>query len=195
MSATAQEDPDKGHVWLSLRGGIAVPVSGMSDVTQIGGSADLVIAYAFNRYISVYGDVGAQLMPSKTTDGVALTSAFNLYTGQIGVQFDFKQYDDAQTPMTFGVNFGAGAARWEGDSESSLAGSTIAVTVPMVSGGVVLGYDMSSKVNLFAEGQFMLLFTKDEDMAVYNVGVSPVTDRSLSPTMMVPITLGLRYNF
>lgn len=193
--ATAQEDPDKGHVWVAARGGIAVPVAGMADITKIGGSADLAIAYAFNRVWSVYADVGAQFMPSKTTNGVALTSAFNLYSGQIGVQVDFKQYDDSTIPMSFAVNVAGGAARWEGDSNSSLAGSTIASTVPMVSGGAIIGYDVSPKVNIFAEGQFFLLFTKSEDMAVFTSGASPITDRSLSPAFMVPVTLGVRYNF
>ena len=193
--AAAQENPDKGHVWLAARGGVAIPVSGMSDITQVGGSADLVIAYALNRNWSLFADVGAQFMPSKTTNGVALTSAFNLYTGQIGVQVDFNPYDDATIPVTFGLNVGAGAARWEGDSESALAGALIATTVPMVSGGAVLGYDVSPRVNLFAEGQFFLLFTTDEDMAEYNVGANPITFSDLSPTMMVPVTLGLRYNF
>lgn len=193
--ATAQEDPDKGHVWLAARGGIAIPVGAMADITAIGGTADLAIAYAFNRYFSAYADVGAQFMPSGKSNGVALTSALNIYTGQIGVQVDFKQYDDATTPMTFGLNLAGGVARWEGDTNSSLPGSTIAITVPMASGGAVVGYDLSPRVNIFAEGQFFLFFTKSEDMLPFTGGVDPVTGRSLSPAFMVPVALGLRYNF
>jgi hypothetical protein len=126
---------------------------------------------------------------------VALTSAFNLYTGQLGVQVDFSKFDDWDTPLTFSINVSGGVARWEGDTESSLAGSSLAVTVPMASGGAVLGYDVSRKVNIFAEGQFLLLFTKNEDMAVFNGGAAPVTNRDLTPTYMVPVTLGVRYNF
>ena len=67
--AAAQEDPDKGHVWLAARGGVAIPAGPMSDITKIGGSADLQIAYAFNRFWSLYADVGGQFMPSKSYEG------------------------------------------------------------------------------------------------------------------------------
>lgn len=173
------------------RGGVGIPTGDLEELTDVGASLGLGIAYWLSPRVAfrVDGDVD-NLSGSAATD-----PDFRLWHFNGG--FEFRLTEPTRSPWNISVNVGGGGTTIDTD-DFTLVGPEGAVTggftqtYPALNGGLKIGYGISRNVDIFVNGGFNVTFTDDDDTIVFSQ-INPAVDPDgFSTAVVIPITAGFR---
>ncbi len=104
-----------------------------------------------------------------------------------------KLLDSETSPWHLDANLGAGASMLDFD-DFTVSGTPIdfAETYFTATGGLKLGYAVARNVDVFLGGQAFLLFTDEDDTAVFSALRSDIDSSGFDNAWTFPITAGLR---
>lgn len=171
------------------RGGIAVPVGDLSDVADVGPTFGVGIGYWFNDRVAVRVDGDLDLLSGKDSEGTGPAGPdMNLWHYNAGVEVDLVR---PTSPWDFTLNVAGGLSTLDVD-EFDVGGTPtdLSETYFTGNGGVQVGYDVSPNVNVFARGQWYLVFS-DEDDTLPLAQIIGETD-GFDTLNSLPITVGVR---
>lgn len=175
----------QGQWSIDGRGGIAVPVGDLSDLADAGPTFGLGVGYWFNDRVAVRVDGDLDLLSGK--DDVAGAPDINLWHYNAGVEVNLAP---PASPWDLTLNIGGGLSTVDSDEFLDDATTTeLSETYFTGNGGLLVGYDVSSNVNVFARGQWYLIFSDEEDTAPL---AGLIGEDGFDTLNSLPITVGLR---
>lgn len=185
----------QGRFSVDARGGIAIPASDLADLQDVGASAGVGLSYDLTRRLAVRVDGDVDIL-SGADSGVSGASAPDFNVFHYGAGLALGLIDPASSPWNIVVNAGAGASTF--DSDTFTAGGTttdFSETYFTANGGLRVAYDVSSTFGLFVQGQAFLMFTDEEDTAIFNQINSEVDPAGFDTAWTIPITAGFSLAF
>jgi len=173
------------------RGGVAIPASDLADLEDVGASFGVGLAYDLSSRVALRIDGDVDIL-SGADSGVSGSSAPDLNIFHYGAGFAVRLVDPGASRWNFDVNIGAGASTFDSDTFSANGVSQdFSETYFTTNGGLRVGYDLSSSVNIYASGQAYLMFTDDADTAVFSQVSSEVDPSGFDTAWTIPLTAGL----
>lgn len=169
------------------RGGVAVPVGDLSDVADAGPTFGVGIGYWFSDRVAVRVDGDLDLLSGKDSEGTGpALPDMNLWHYNAGVEVNVVE---PSSPWDFTLNIGGGLSTLDVDGDEGTP-TDLSETYFTGNGGLLVGYDVSPNVNIFARGQWYLVFSDEEDTA-------PLADLigetgGFDTLNSLPITVGVR---
>lgn len=187
---------------VDARGGIAMPVSDLGDVADIGPTVGIGVAYRVHPRVSIRADGDLDIYSGTDFDAVSAEQPaapdMTLWHFSGGVEFDVT---------------GPGARRWNVSVDAG-AGATTVDTDPFVGGvvenpetgqpelsfnetyftahgGVKIGYAVNEMLDVYGGARWYLSFADEQDTAVFSA-LSPTEVNAFDQVSSVPLTLGLR---
>jgi len=181
----------QSRISVDARGGVAVPASDLADLEDVGASLGIGFAYALSSRVSLRIDGDADIL-SGSDSGVSGSSAPDLNIFHYGGGVAVSLLEPGSSRWNLAVNVGAGAATFDSDTFSANGVSQdFSETYFSTNGGLRIGYDLSSRVNLYASGQAYLMFTDDADTAIFGQVSSEVDPSGFDTAWTIPLTAGL----
>lgn len=179
-----------GSVSFQAQGGVAVPVSDLADVTDPGATFGAGVAYWIGPRVAIRADGDVSLLTGKDSEGTGPEGPdVNLFHYNGGLQL--RLTDPELSRFHFLVNLGAGATTFDADEpEGGGQAADFTETYFAANGGLGVGLDLTSAVSLFLDGQWYLVFTDEEETAVF--GDFTEDGEGFDTGSVVPVTLGLR---
>lgn len=186
-SAEAQQG-----VTIEARGGIAIPTSDLSDLTDEGPSFGVGVNFPLTNRISVRVDGDADLLSGKDASGTGPAGPdINLYHYGAGLEFALVQPGASRWGID--VNVGAGATTFDSD-EFDVMGTMVdfSETYFTANGGLTLGYQVSERINVFVGGQAFIMFADEDDTAIFSAINSELDPAGFDNVVTIPLTAGFK---
>jgi len=187
-----------GTFSVEARGGAAVPVGTMNDLTEWSGTAGGTLAWHFNPYWALRGDVDWMHLRSGENDlaynGIASPPMDLLFFGG-GIEVNFARPKYQDVPLTFVANLGAGATKMSTDS-NWLPGHPAADfdgTYLTFKGGGQVGWQFSPLINAFVSVQGFMILLNEDDTSVFEDELAGID--AFQTAFVIPITAGVRLTF
>lgn len=194
-----------GDIGLSadVRGGIAVPVSDMADLADLGPSLGASVRYRVHRRVDVRVDGEVDMLSGlDATDGLSATPDVELWRalGGVGVRIL-----GARSPVDVSAHVEGGITSFNTsifpeivfDPQTDEPVGDFSETYPTVAGGLEVGYpllqSMQLSAKLFARGAWTMMFTDDADTDIF--GQIRSGTGSFDRASTVPVTLGVKLGF
>ncbi len=177
---------------LEGRGGIAVPAGDLANLQDVGPSIGVGLVYQLSPRVSLRLDGDVDFLSGVDADGSGLEAPdLNIYHYTAGLEV--KLLDSEASPWHLDANVGAGASTLDFD-DFTVAGTPIDFTETYftATGGLKLAYAVSRNVDVFLGGQAFLLFTDEDDTAVFSALRSDIDPNGFDNAWTFPITAGLR---
>lgn len=196
-TGTAQVD---GTFSVEARGGMAIPVGTMDDLTNWSGTAGGTLAWHFNPYWAIRGDVDWMHLRAGDNDlafnGYASPPMDLLYFGG-GIEVNFAKPKYQDVPLTFIMNLGAGVTQMSVDSgwmtnPPHPAGEFDGSYLTFKGGGQV-GWQFSPLINAFVSVQGYMILVDEEDTLVFADPVAGI--ETFQTAFVIPVTAGIRLTF
>lgn len=191
----AQETMIDEKLSLEIRGGTSLPASddgGFRETVSPGGSFGIGGSVRVHPRVSLRLDGDWEFLPGDDTPASGAFPDQDLLHYNGGVEVDVLPRN--VRPWSVRANLGLGATTWmTGEFQDGATQSDINETYFTLNGGVKLGYDLSSRFNLFAGFQAYRAFTDEEDSAVFN-SVRPDVE-FFDSVWTFPFQVGLRLNY
>lgn len=184
--------PEVWRLELEPRAGVAIPLSDLRDVAQIGPSTGLAISYFFHPRVAFRVDATASFLDGRRDEtGVELSPVMTIAHLTAGLEFDLPAQQWQDVPLSLKWYLGAGGTRQKAVRRFE-DGTLVDLdeTYPAATAAATLGYPLSSSIEVFASGQVFVDFGEradTQDFAVRSPSVEPFED-----TFLVPLTVGIR---
>lgn len=196
---------DGSALSVDARGGIAVPVSDLGDIADVGPTVGVGIAYRVHPRVSIRADGDLDLYGGADFEAASAEQPaapdLSLWHFSGGLEFDVTRPDASRWNVT--VNAGAGATTIDTDPfvggavdnpETGQSELSFNETYFTANGGVKIGYAVNEMLDVYGGAQWYLSFADEQDTAVF-VGLSPTEVNAFDTVSSVPLTLGLRLTF
>ncbi len=180
---------------LEARGGVAVPASDLSDLLDVGPTFGLGFAYNLSSRIALRIDGDVDVLSGVEADGAGPAAPdMNIFHYNAGLAASLV--DPLRSSWNIDINLGGGASTF--DSDSFQVGGTardFSQTYFTANGGLRVGYDVSSNVNVFLGGQAYLMFTDEAETAVFAQLRSDIDPNGFDTAWTFPLTAGVALRF
>ena len=187
-----------GTFSVEARGGAAIPVGTLDDLTDWSGTAGGTLVWHFNPYWAIRGDVDWMHLRAGENDlafqGFASPPMDLLYFGG-GIEVNFAKPKYQDVPFTFIANLGAGVTQMSVDSgwlpshpASSFDGSYLTFK-----GGGQVGWQFSPLINAFVSVQGFMILLNEDDTSVFEDELAGID--AFQTAFVIPITAGVRLTF
>lgn len=196
---------DGSALSVDARGGIAVPVSDLGDIADVGPTVGLGIAYRVHPRVSIRADGDLDLYGGADFEAASAARPaapdLRLWHFSGGVEVDVTRPDAARWDVT--VNAGAGATvvdtdRFVGGAVENPETGELQLDFNesyfTANGGVKIGYAMNEMLDVYGGARWYLSFADEQDTAVFSA-LSPTEVNAFDTVSSVPLTLGLRLKF
>lgn len=196
---------DGSALSVDARGGIAVPVSELGDVADVGPTVGIGVAYRVHPRVSIRADGDLDLYGGADFDAVSAEQPaapdMTLWHFSGGVAFDVT----APNAARWDVDVEAGAGATTVDTDSFVGGAVenpeteelqidFNQTYFTAHGGVKIGYAVNEMLDVYGGARWYLSFADEQDTAVFSA-LSPTEVNAFDQISSVPLTLGLRLKF
>jgi hypothetical protein len=196
IAAPAANAQEAGQISLEGHAGVGIPAGQMWDLTDPSGSFGGTLAWHFHPNWALRGDFDAILLnDGKDEFDVILSPPMDLIYFGGGFEVNFGRPIWQDVPFTFSVNVGAGVMSMNVD-ETFDAGHPAAAFDERyftLNGGARLGYQVSNRLNIFAQGQSYLIIADENDTQVFMDPVAGI--EPFDTAWVVPVTAGVRLTF
>lgn len=189
-----QEYDSQRFLSLEGRGGLALPVGDLADITDLGPTAGVGLAfYPSPRFgIRVDGDWQGLGSGEDLTDREA--PDIDLWHATAGLELGLT--DSRTSSADVSLNLGGGFTVFDAGTFENAVGQLIdfSETYFHLNGGVRLGTSPDTPVGFFVSGQAFVVFTEEEDTSAFSEfaeGGFEAVDTAIS----FPLTAGIRLNF
>jgi len=174
--------PAVGHLTIAPEAGISIPVSRLGDLENPGPSAGVHLVYQLVPRLALDAD-GVYDALHGATFGAGAAPDMRLWHFTAGTEVSLLP--SLKGPWSLAAGVGAGTTRF--------ATNTLFFnhTYFSASGGLHLGYAVSRKVLLFANGQASLARLRQADTQVL-VALDPAHPTTFTSGLTFPLTLGFR---
>jgi len=198
-------------------GGVAIPVSGVNDVAELGGTVGMGLAYFLNPRFSLIAEGSFDWMGGKSGSNFSSSDGTGPDLRAWHYTAGFEYYiTDPMSDLMFAFDLGAGGVTYDTDrftvsgadcsdpsgpcisAQGASTTSTYDQTYFAVNGGLTLGYSFSHTgannvpmVTVFIAADAQVGFGKKEDSRALaaGYGVEP-----FGTSVIIPVTLGIRIN-
>ncbi|MFW6088879.1 MAG: outer membrane beta-barrel protein [Gemmatimonadota bacterium] len=177
------------------RAGIAIPAGDLSDVADAGPGLGLGLAYTLTDRLAVRLDGDVDILSG--LDATATNpEGPDVTIWHYGAGLQYALLDPASSRWAVDVNLGIGASTFDVD-EFSVGASTIDVTETYftANGGLQVGYDVTPGVNVFGRGQAFLMFTDEDDTAVFSAFNPDIDPAGFDSAWSIPLSVGVAIYF
>lgn len=206
VDVQAQDMMNEGPaLTVDARGGIAVPVGDLGDLTDVGPTVGLGIAYRVAPRVSIRVDGDLDFYSGADFSAVSAeqTAApdMTLWHYSAGVEYDFTRPGTQGWQLT--ANVGLGATIFDTDPfveepvenpETGQIEADFNETYFTANGGLKLGYSVHERVSVYGGAQWYMSFTDETDTAVF-AALSPTEAKAFDMAHSVPLTLGVELKF
>lgn len=185
-----------GRLSLEGRGGVALPVASMADITDLGATIGGSLVWHFHPNWALRGDVEYMMLDDGADDfGITLSPPMDLlfFGGSVEVNFSSPRYQDL--PFTFMVNVGAGAMNLKADEtfDPGHPAAAFDQTYLAFQGGAKIGYRITDWINLFVNSTAYFMVMDSNDTLVFENPGAGV--ENFDTGWVVPVTAGVRLTF
>lgn len=190
-------------VEIDFRGGYTIPTGDLSDLM------DPSVSFGMGLNVPVTDRLGVRVRGSSDVlQGKDITSGvgngeqvanLTVTHGEAGLTYDVLEADDTGfTVDVYGLG-GVVVASSEMEEYSTGGGGAVIVDLstvwPAATGGAQIGYQVTERINVFAEGAANFVFADESETTDYTrLGVIGNAD-GLSTLTSFPISIGLKLNF
>lgn len=183
---------EAAHASLDPRFGVAIPVGGLDDVTDVSVSAGAGFASPIHPRVAIRGDLRYSRLAGATDDrGDALAPSLDLFTVSAGVEFDFPRPRWQDVPFSFRLALGVGVTDMSGSLRHEDGTRTdFDQTYPTLTGGARIGLPITDRIQGFVLSEALLILAEEEDTAVLTERV-PGAD-PIGTAWTLPLSAGLR---
>lgn len=191
--ASAQQAAEQ-RFSIQPRGGVAVPAGDLADVADVGPGVGIGFVYRLTDRLSVRVDGDADIFSGVDSEGSGPEGPdVSVYHYGAGLELAVL---DPVNRWTVDVNLGAGASTFDVD-EFAAGGSVVDLTETYftANGGLQVGYDVTPAVNVFARGQAYLMFTDEDDTALFSAISSEVDPAGFDTAWSIPLSVGVAFYF
>ena len=177
------------------RGGVAIPAGDLSDVADVGPSVGIGLTYQLTNRLAVRVDGDADILSGRDASGSGPDGPdVTIYHYGAGLQYALL--DPAANRWAIDVNLGAGASTFDVDDFSADGGTVdFSEAYFTANGGVQVGYDVTPSVNVFGRGQAFLMFTDEDDTAVFRAFSPDVDPTGFDTAWSIPLSVGVAVYF
>jgi len=187
---------------VDARGGIAIPVSDMADLVDAGPTMGASVRYRVHPRVDARIDGELDILSGLDEGDQAATPDVELWRALAGVGVRIL---GAGSPVDVSAHVEGGLTSYNTavfpdvvfDPASGDPVGDFAETYPTVAGGLEVGYPVVSTMNLSADvvarGSWTMMFTDDEETAIFSQIRSGAGGFDQGTT--VPVTLGLKLGF
>lgn len=177
------------------RVGVAIPLGDLKDISEAGFAVGGSGSWFFHENIAIRADLVAELLNDRIDPfGIVPAPPLTLIHFTGGFEIDFAPPSNQGQPISFRIHGGGGATRVSGSAEYTDGSSVdFSETYLSVVGGAAIGYRVTPRIEVFADGSAYLVLFDDEDTEVF-------AERSLqvetfSEGWSFPVTAGVRLAF
>lgn len=177
------------------RVGIAIPAGDLSDVADVGPGVGIGFAYRLSNRLAVRIDGDVDILSGLDSSGTGPEGPdATIYHYGAGLQYALL--DPATNRWAIDVNLGAGASTFDVD-DFSAGGDPVdfSETYFTANGGVQVGYDVTPTVNVFGRGQAFLMFTDEDDTAVFSAFSPDIDPAGFDTAWSIPLSVGVAIYF
>lgn len=183
------------------RGGIAVPASDLHEIYDLGPSFGLGAAYYPIRWLGIRVDGDVDILNGKdAADLSGGTQAPDMRLWHYSAGLEVRPLLAGSTPTRFTIvaNIGAGATTIDTDDFAAgtigLAGAPdFNQTYFSANGGLKVGYDATTRLNVYVGGQAYLMVTDDRDTRTFAQFDTRVDPNGFSTAWTFPVYGGVRF--
>ncbi len=185
----------QSYLTVEPRVGVAIPLGDLKDISDegfaVGGSA----SWFFHENIGIRADLVAQVLNDRMDPfGIVPAPPLTLIHFTAGFEIDFAPPSGQVQPFSFRIHGGGGGTRVSGSAEYTDGSSVdFSETYLSVVGGAAIGYRVTSRIEVFADGSAYLVLFKDEDTEVFAERSLQV--KTFSEGWLFPVTAGVRLIF
>lgn len=198
-TASAQQT---GSWSVDARGGLAIPAGDLSEFEDLGGNAEIGVAYWVHPRLALRVDGGVDILSGKDASdtGILVPQVPDMtlfhYVG--GVEFRVTPPEGTRWDVT--VNVEAGATTIDTDDDPAFTtgpGSNADFTKTYFTGngGLRIGYQVSPRFAVFAGGQAYLIAADEQETQVFTAFSSDVDPSGFSTAWTFPVQVGARVTF
>lgn len=190
---------DESGLSADVRGGLAVPVSDLADLTEAGPTMGASLRYRVHSRVALRLDGELDLLSGLDAEGnQSATPDVELWRALAGV--DVRVLPTA-SPLRVTARVAGGVTSYNTavfpdivfEPVSGDPVGDFAETYPTASGGLEVGYRVAPSVDVFAGGAWTVMLTDEEDTAIFGQVRSGTGGFDRAST--VPITAGVRVGF
>jgi hypothetical protein len=194
-SAASAQQADGPRFSIQPRAGIAIPAGDLSDVADAGPSFGIGLQYQLTNRLALRLDGDADVLSGVDASGSGPEGPdVTIYHYGAGLQYALLA--PGVNRWAIDVNLGAGASTFDVD-EFSVGGGPVdfSETYFTANGGLQVGYAVTPSVNVFGRGQAYLMFTDEDDTAVFNAINSDVDPAGFDSAWTIPLSVGVAIRF
>lgn len=186
---------DEQRFSIEPRAGIAIPAGDLSDVADVGPGVGIGLAYRLTNRLAVRIDGDVDILSGLDASGTGPEGPdATIYHYGAGLQYALL--DPATNRWAIDVNLGAGASTFDVD-DFSVGGNVVdfSETYFTANGGLQVGYDVTPTVNVFGRGQAFLMFTDEDDTAVFSAFNPDIDPAGFDSAWSIPLSVGVAIYF
>ena len=191
------------HNWsIDGEGGIAIPTEELAEVTDIGGTAGVRLSNQILPRLALRIDGDWALLSGNSFDNANAAAEsgpdLNLWHYTAGVE---AALIDPRSGWDLTWNVGAGGTTFDADDFTPVTNPLTSETVSSFTEtyftfntGLRAGYEVTPNVNIYASGQWFLIFTDEEETAAFSA-LSGGEVNAFNSVSNLPITAGVKVKF
>ncbi len=174
------------------RGGVAIPVSDLEDLEDVGANIGVGASYALSDRFSLYVDGSVDIL-SGADSGVSGSSAPDMNIFHYGAGVSLALVEPESSAWSFDVGLGGGGSTFDSDTfTANGVSSDFSETYFTLDGNLEVGYDLSPSVSVFVDGRAYLMFTDEQDTRVFSQVSSEVDPGGFDTAWTIPLTAGVK---
>lgn len=178
-----------------ISGGIAVPLSDMADAWDVGPNFTFIGDYWFKDRLAFRVEVGADLLSGDDIPGKS-GGVPDMEIYRFGAGLAYSLTDRASSKLSVLINGGGGLSLFNTDPLGSSSSTEDLTEVYFhINGGAEVGYKVSDRVTLGIQGQFVVAFTDEDDIAFLNAALPGSGPEDFDTALTLPITAVIRIHF
>lgn len=191
------------HVAVDFRGGVAVPTGALADAEDLGPAFTIGLNIGLMPRVAIRVSGGADIL--KGTDLSIGRKAPDLSFTHLDAGVLVHLMDPAsESRFKADLNVGGGISVLTSGREtySTVVNGTPGTVIvdysklyPGATAGLLLGYQLAPKVDVFVSAQGNLTLAKKDDPNSVNLGLIAPETQPLGTVFSFPISAGLRFNF
>jgi len=194
-SPASAQQVDGQRFSVEPRAGIAIPAGDLSDVADVGPGVGLGLSYKLTNRLALRLDGDVDILSGLDASGTGPEGPdATIY--HYGAGLEYALLDPTTNRWAIDVNLGAGASTFDVD-DFSVGGNVVdfSETYFTANGGIQVGYDVTPAVNVFGRGQAFLMFTDEDDTAVFNAFSPDIDPAGFDTALSIPLSVGVAIYF